>query len=116
MEAAGIPRTRRRRYRGHGPKDVSDLYEEHEVSAALAEDRDRLFTYLKRASGIRLEARPARGPRASRRGITSCLERTRIDHQNNKRPNKLQNSRGGTRTPDPVINSQLCNARKLLIL
>ncbi len=58
VEAAVIPRTRRRLYRGHGPKDVSDVYEEPEVSAALAEDRDRLLAYLKRASasGARLEA------------------------------------------------------------
>ena len=58
MEAAGIPRTRRRLYRGHGPRDVGDLYEDHEVTAFLAEDRDRLLAYLKRPSpsGVRLQA------------------------------------------------------------
>jgi integrase len=58
MEAAGIPRTRRQLYRGHGPKDVGDLYEEHEVTAFLAEDRDRLLAYVKRVSpsGVRLHA------------------------------------------------------------
>lgn len=46
MEAAGIPRTRRRMYLGHGAKDVTDLYEEHEVRAYLAEDATKLTAYL----------------------------------------------------------------------
>jgi integrase len=48
MEAAGIPRTRRRMYMGHGAKDVTDLYEQHEVAAYLAEDADK----LRRHAGI----------------------------------------------------------------
>lgn len=46
MEAAGIPRTRRRLYLGHGIGDVTDLYEQHEVTAFLAEDAERLRVYL----------------------------------------------------------------------
>lgn len=42
LEAAGIPRTRRRLYMGHGKKDVTDLYEKHEVAAFLAEDAEKL--------------------------------------------------------------------------
>ena len=52
MEEAGISRTRRRLYRGHGPKDVGDLYEEHEVRAFLGEDRELLLAYLKRSRGF----------------------------------------------------------------
>lgn len=47
MESAGIPRTRRRLYMGHGEKDVTDLYEHHEVTAFLSEDAKKLQTYLK---------------------------------------------------------------------
>jgi hypothetical protein len=46
MEEAGIPRTRRRLYLGHGAKDVTDLYEVHDVTAYLAEDAARLGRYL----------------------------------------------------------------------
>jgi integrase len=42
LEEAGIPRTRRRLYLGHGAKDVTDLYERHEITRFLAEDSDRL--------------------------------------------------------------------------
>ena len=38
MEAAGILRTRRKRYMGHSAGDVTGGYELHEVSAFLAED------------------------------------------------------------------------------
>jgi len=41
-EDAEIPRTRRRMYLGHGVRDVTDLYEKREVTAFLAEDRERL--------------------------------------------------------------------------
>jgi hypothetical protein len=46
MEAAGIPRTRRRLYMGHAKKDTTDIYEEHEVTAFLADDAKRLEAYL----------------------------------------------------------------------
>lgn len=42
MESAGIPRTRRRLYMGHGAGNVTDLYEIHEVAAFLAEDAAKL--------------------------------------------------------------------------
>lgn len=42
LEAAGIPRTRRRLYMGHGARDVTDLYEVHEVAAFLHDDADKL--------------------------------------------------------------------------
>jgi hypothetical protein len=47
MELARIPRTRRRMYMGHGAKDVTDLYEEHEVTAFLVEDATKLREFLK---------------------------------------------------------------------
>lgn len=46
MELAGIPRTRRRLYLGHSAKDVTDLYERHEVDAYLAEDAKKLRALL----------------------------------------------------------------------
>lgn len=46
MESAGIPRTRRRLYMGHGAKDVTDLYEQHEVAAYLVEDAKKLRAWL----------------------------------------------------------------------
>lgn len=46
MESAGIPRTRRRLYIGHAKKDTTDIYEEHEVTAFLAEDAKRLEAFL----------------------------------------------------------------------
>lgn len=42
LEAAGIPRTRRKLYMGHGASDVTDLYERHEVARFLEEDGERL--------------------------------------------------------------------------
>lgn len=38
LELARIPRTRRRMYMGHGKKDVTDLYEHHEVQGFLEQD------------------------------------------------------------------------------
>lgn len=52
MESAGIPRTRRRLYMGHGEKDVTDLYEQHEVAEYLAEDAEKLRRHL----GITVES------------------------------------------------------------
>ena len=46
LEAAGIPRTRRKLYLGHGQTDVTDLYEWHEVKAFVAEDRAKLQAYI----------------------------------------------------------------------
>jgi integrase len=46
LEDAGIPRTRRRLYMGHGAKDVTDLYERREIDRYLAEDAERLKTLI----------------------------------------------------------------------
>jgi integrase len=46
LETAGVPRTRRRLYMGHGAADVTDLYEMHEVRAFLADDAIRLRQLL----------------------------------------------------------------------
>lgn len=48
MEAAGVPRTRRRLYLGHAAGDVTDLYERHEVEAYLAADARVLAAYVER--------------------------------------------------------------------
>jgi integrase len=45
-ESASVPRTRRRLYLGHGRRDISDLYEEHDVRAFLQEDAERLRTFV----------------------------------------------------------------------
>lgn len=45
-EGAGIPRTRRRLYLGHGRRDVTDLYEEHDVRAFLATDAAALRQFV----------------------------------------------------------------------
>lgn len=46
LETANIPRTRRKMYQGHGPKDVTDLYERHEIAAFLVEDCKKLKALL----------------------------------------------------------------------
>lgn len=46
LEAAGIPRTRRRLYAGHGTKDVTDLYEAHEISEYLSADAAKLRAFF----------------------------------------------------------------------
>lgn len=46
MEAARIPRTRRRMYMGHGKRDVTDSYEEHEVAEFLASDAEKLIGFI----------------------------------------------------------------------
>jgi hypothetical protein len=63
MEAAGIPRTRRKLYMGHGAGDVTDLYERHQIEAFLAEDAAKLRHYLgeARGPGLRLEKAGAAG-------------------------------------------------------
>ena len=45
-EGAGIPRTRRRLYLGHGRRDVTDLYEEHDVSSFLENDAKALRRFV----------------------------------------------------------------------
>lgn len=55
MEDAGIPRTRRKLYLGHGVKDITDGYERHEIAAFLADDAGKLRALLG-ASGYALEA------------------------------------------------------------
>lgn len=46
LEMAGVPRTRRRLYLGHKVADVTDLYEGHDVSHYIPEDRTRMENYL----------------------------------------------------------------------
>jgi integrase len=46
LEAAGIPRTRRKLYMGHSESDVTDRYEWHEVERFLADDAERLRKYV----------------------------------------------------------------------
>jgi integrase len=47
LEAAGIPRTRRKLYMGHSAGDVTALYELHEVRAFLAADAAKIQALLK---------------------------------------------------------------------
>jgi hypothetical protein len=47
LEAAGIERTRRRMYMGHGGRDVTDLYETQELLQHLAKDGEKLRTWIK---------------------------------------------------------------------
>lgn len=60
MESAGITRTRRRIYRGHGPKDVGDLYEHHEVQQFIADDSLRLTMYVNPEAIVKQEETPLR--------------------------------------------------------
>jgi hypothetical protein len=55
LEEAGVPRTRRKIYMGHGTRDVTDLYERHEIQSYLTEDAGRLtgFTLHTSSSGGR---------------------------------------------------------------
>lgn len=46
LEAAGIIRARRKMYLGHGKKDVTDLYERHEVAAFLQGDAEKLRSFV----------------------------------------------------------------------
>jgi integrase len=50
MDMAGIPRARRRLYMGHGTKDVTDLYERHDVDAYLIEDAKAIKDYMMKAT------------------------------------------------------------------
>lgn len=46
LELAGVPRTRRKLYMGHGARDVTDLYERAELTAYLVEDAKKLRAFL----------------------------------------------------------------------
>ena len=61
MEAAQIPRTRRRQYMGHSLGDVTDIYEQHEVEQYLAEDASKLDAFVKAGEKgtLKLEDRKA---------------------------------------------------------
>lgn len=54
LEAAGVPRTRRRSYLGHQSGDVTDLYEWHDVATYLAADAGRIRAVV--------DARPTESP------------------------------------------------------
>ena len=64
LEAAGIPRTRRRLYLGHGAGDVTGLYETHEVAAFLADDAQRLREYVAPGSRAKSHGRSRKQRRA----------------------------------------------------
>lgn len=58
LEAANIPYSRAQQYMGHKPKTVTDLYQWHEVSQHIQEDRERLIKYVLGATekkALRLE-------------------------------------------------------------
>lgn len=61
MEAAQIPRTRRRQYMGHSIGDVTDIYEQHEVEAHLPGDAAKIEAFVRAAERetLRLEGRQA---------------------------------------------------------
>src|SRR5260370_550934 len=46
LQAAGIPRVRRKRYLGHGKRDVTDDYEFYEVTEYLRDDAAKLRAAL----------------------------------------------------------------------
>jgi hypothetical protein len=50
LEAAGVPRTRRKLYMGHAGGDVTSLYEQHEVEQFLTDDARKLEAYLAQPS------------------------------------------------------------------
>jgi len=54
MEDARIPRARREIYRGHGNRDVGDLYERYEVTTYLRDDAQAMRALLPQ-QGLRLE-------------------------------------------------------------
>jgi integrase len=64
MEAAGIPRTRRFLYMGHGAKDITDLYERHEVASHLAADGVKLRTWIDRQLAPNSPVSPESSPDA----------------------------------------------------
>lgn len=59
LEAAGVVRSRRRAYLGHGAGDVTGLYELHDVAQYLADDARRLREFIgitDRAPRLKLES------------------------------------------------------------
>ncbi len=46
LEDAGIPRTRREIYRGHGKRDIGDVYERYEVADYLKDDATKMRAQL----------------------------------------------------------------------
>lgn len=58
MEAAGIPRIRRKAYMGHTSGDITDRYERHEVAAYLVDDAEkiRLLVSAKESQVLKLVA------------------------------------------------------------
>lgn len=60
MESAGIPRARRRLFLGHSAADITDLYEQHEVTRYLIEDGAKLRAWINAqlTPGPTPEARP----------------------------------------------------------
>jgi integrase len=56
MESAGIPRTRRKLYMGHGTADITDLYERHEVEAFLVDDAVKLDAYVRKFTTLHTKA------------------------------------------------------------
>jgi hypothetical protein len=62
MEAAGIPRTRRQLYLGHGAKDMTDLYERHEVDAFLLSDGAKLRDWIDRQLAPKSPVSPETSP------------------------------------------------------
>jgi hypothetical protein len=55
MEDAHIPRARREVYRGHGKRDIGDLYERYEIAAFLQDDAQRMRALL---GGQKLQVMP----------------------------------------------------------
>ncbi len=46
LESAGVIRSRRKLYLGHGPSDVTDLYEWHQVDQFVVEDAEKLRAFM----------------------------------------------------------------------
>jgi hypothetical protein len=53
MKDARIPRARREIYRGHGKRDIGDVYERYEVAAYLREDAQAMRALLPQ-QGLRM--------------------------------------------------------------
>lgn len=54
LEMAGLESSEQDALMGHGPKTMGDLYRQHDVSAKLAQFRDRLLNYLGEPQGAAL--------------------------------------------------------------
>lgn len=46
LEEAQVPRTRRKMYMGHGPKDTTDFYERHEITEFLIADAAKVRAWI----------------------------------------------------------------------